>query len=50
MKETWRWFGESDPITLQHVRQTGASDDTAKEVKIFGLSGFLIGRFRELSE
>jgi len=25
MKETWRWFGESDPITLQHVRQTGAS-------------------------
>jgi mannonate dehydratase len=25
MKETWRWFGESDPITLEHVRQTGAS-------------------------
>ncbi|HMG67636.1 MAG TPA: ABC transporter ATP-binding protein, partial [Chitinophagaceae bacterium] len=27
----------------------GASDDTAKEVKIFDLSGFLIDRFRRLS-
>jgi ATP-binding cassette subfamily B protein len=35
---------------LDYLRQTGASDETAKEVKIFGLSGFLISRFRELSE
>ncbi|UYZ57482.1 ABC transporter ATP-binding protein [Hymenobacter latericus] len=34
---------------LDYLRQTGASDDTAKEVKIFGLSGFLIERFRTLS-
>lgn len=25
MQETWRWYGETDPITLEHVRQTGAS-------------------------
>jgi len=25
MKETWRWFGPSDLISLQDVRQTGAS-------------------------
>lgn len=25
MRETWRWFGEFDPISLQEVRQTGAS-------------------------
>ncbi len=35
---------------LDYLRQTGASDETAKEVKIFGLSGFLIGRFRELAD
>ena len=35
---------------LEYIRQTGASVETAKEVKIFGLHGFLIGRFRELSE
>jgi ATP-binding cassette subfamily B protein len=34
---------------LEYVRQTGASVETAKEVKIFGLHGFLIGRYRELS-
>ncbi|WP_181306120.1 ABC transporter ATP-binding protein [Rufibacter sp. XAAS-G3-1] len=34
---------------LDYLRQTGASDDTAKEVKIFGLSGFLVDRFRTLS-
>ncbi|MCY7421772.1 MAG: ABC transporter ATP-binding protein/permease [Chitinophagaceae bacterium] len=27
----------------------GASDDTAKEVKIFNLSGFIVNRFRQLS-
>ncbi|MBV1703481.1 MAG: mannonate dehydratase [Hyphomicrobiales bacterium] len=25
MFETWRWFGPDDPVTLAHVRQTGAS-------------------------
>ncbi len=35
---------------LDYLRYVGASDETAKEVKIFGLSGFLIARFRELSE
>lgn len=25
MQETWRWYGENDPITLEHVRQTGAT-------------------------
>ena len=35
---------------LEYIRQTGASVETAKEVKIFGLHDFLIGRFRELSD
>jgi ATP-binding cassette subfamily B protein len=34
---------------LDYIRFIGASDETAKEVKIFDLSGFIIGRFRELS-
>ncbi|MCB8881308.1 mannonate dehydratase [Acidisoma cellulosilytica] len=25
MQETWRWFGEADPISLEHVRQAGAA-------------------------
>ncbi len=35
---------------LDYLRFVGASDETAKEVKIFGLSGFLIDRFRTLSD
>src|SRR6202000_1858004 len=35
---------------LDYLRFLGASDDTAKEVKLFGLSGFLVGRFRTLAE
>jgi ATP-binding cassette subfamily B protein len=35
---------------LDYLRQTGASDETAKEVKIFGLSEFLINRFETLSD
>ena len=34
---------------LEYVRQTGASVETAKEVKIFGLHAFLINRYRELA-
>jgi ATP-binding cassette subfamily B protein len=34
---------------LDYVRYLGASDETAKEVKIFDLSGFIIERFRQLS-
>jgi ATP-binding cassette subfamily B protein len=34
---------------LDYVRQTAASAETAKEVKIFGLNRFLIDRYRELA-
>ena len=34
---------------LDYVRQTGASVETAKEVKVFGLNGFLIERYRTLA-
>jgi ATP-binding cassette subfamily B protein len=34
---------------LDYLRYIGASDETAKEVKIFSLSGFLTDRFRYLS-
>lgn len=35
---------------LDYIRFLGASDETAKEVKIFNLSGFIIHRFRQLSD
>ena len=35
---------------LDYLRQTGASAETAKEVKIFGLNGFLMERYRFLAE
>jgi ATP-binding cassette subfamily B protein len=34
---------------LDYVRQMGASVETAKEVKIFGLNAFLIDRYRSLA-
>ena len=39
----------ADRRELDYVRQTGASVETAKEVKIFGLNGFLIDRYRTLA-
>jgi ATP-binding cassette subfamily B protein len=35
---------------LDYLRYLGASDETAKEVKIFGLADFIIGRFKKLSQ
>ena len=35
---------------LDYIRYLGASDETAKEVKLFSLSDFLIDRFRALSD
>ncbi|MCX7555583.1 ABC transporter ATP-binding protein [Xanthomonadaceae bacterium JHOS43] len=35
---------------LDYVRQAGASVETAKEVKIFGLEGFFVARYRMLAE
>jgi ATP-binding cassette subfamily B protein len=34
---------------LDYIRATAASAETAKEVKVFGLNGFLIDRYAELS-
>ncbi len=34
---------------LDYVRYLGASDETAKEIKLFDLSGFIINRFKLLS-
>jgi len=35
---------------LDYLRITGASVETAKEVKIFGLAPFLVARYRELAD
>lgn len=35
---------------LDYLRYTGSSDENAKEVKMFGLSGFIIDRYKYLSE
>ena len=40
----------ADRRELDYLRQTGASAATAKEVKLFGLHGFLADRYRELSD
>ena len=35
---------------LDYLRYMGASDESAKEVKLFGLSPFLVGRYAKLSQ
>lgn len=35
---------------LDYLRYIGASDETAKEIKMFSLSGFIIDRFKTLSD
>ena len=35
---------------LDYLRYMGASDESAKEVKLFGLSGFLVDRYAKLSD
>ncbi len=35
---------------LDYLRYLGASDETAREVKIFGLSDFIIGKFKALAD
>jgi len=35
---------------MDYIRYLGASDETAKEVKLFSLSGFLIDRFKFISD
>jgi ATP-binding cassette, subfamily B, bacterial len=35
---------------LDYLRYVGASDEMAKEVKLFSLSGFLVGRYARLSD
>ena len=44
------WARTPEQRELDYVRQTGASVETAKEVKIFGLNAFLIERYRTLAE
>jgi ATP-binding cassette subfamily B protein len=45
-----QWSRAQERRQLEYLRQTGASVESAKEVKIFGLNGFLIERFRRLSD
>src|SRR5436189_3179649 len=39
-----------DRRLLDYLRYMGASDESAKEVKLFGLSDFLVGRYADLSD
>ncbi|MEO6447078.1 MAG: ABC transporter ATP-binding protein [Gemmatimonadaceae bacterium] len=43
------WMRTADQRELDYLRRTGASVETAKEVKIFGLSPFLVERYRQVA-
>jgi ATP-binding cassette subfamily B protein len=45
---TYAWTPERRE--LDYLRHAGASDETAKEVKVFGLNAYLTERYRTLSE
>lgn len=45
---TYSWTPERR--RLDYIRQVGASAETAKEVKVFGLNAFLIERYRTLAD
>jgi ATP-binding cassette subfamily B protein len=44
------YFRTPERRQLDYIRYLGSSVETAKEVKLFGLDGFLIGRFRRFAE
>ena len=44
----YRWTPERR--MLDYLRYTGASDETAKEIKLFGLSDWLTGRYAKLAD
>ncbi|RAJ08209.1 ATP-binding cassette subfamily B protein [Chitinophaga skermanii] len=43
------WGQTSERREVDYIRYLGASDETAKEVKVFGLSDFLIDKFRTIA-
>ena len=45
---TYAWTPERRE--LDYLRHAGASDETAKEVKVFGLNGYLTDRYRTLAD
>jgi ATP-binding cassette subfamily B protein len=44
------YFRTPERRQLDYVRYLGSSVETAKEIKLFGLSGFLVDRFRRFAE
>jgi ATP-binding cassette subfamily B protein len=46
---TLAYFRTAERRELDYLRRTAASAEAAKEVKIFGLNGFLIDRYRRLA-